>query len=78
MPSQEGSGWVGGGRWVVGFAETPGLTNDELQEVYQRAKADAVSTGLPTCIRMLRPMLPAPSIHSSRALSDQSMPWLPL
>lgn len=27
--------------WVVGFAETPGLTNDELQEVYQRAKADA-------------------------------------
>ena len=37
-------------RWVVGFTEEAGLSDEELQEVYERAKADTVSTcprGLP-------------------------------
>jgi hypothetical protein len=36
-------------RWVVGFTEEAGLSDEELQEVYERAKADIVRT----CPRVL-------------------------
>lgn len=48
-------------RWVVGFTEEAGLSDEQLQEVYERAKADTVRTcprGLPH--RQLRGFLERP------------------